>query len=152
MGKTRYLLIFIVLSSCTSNTIFEKPKDLIPKDTMSLLLQEMMISASAKFTKNKSQQKNINYMPIVFEKFRIDSTRFKSSNQYYISTIDEYQVILERSKAALELRHDILKKTKTTLDSLRKVTSDSIRNRQVKLDSLKIIRELNITKNILTTE
>jgi hypothetical protein len=152
MGKTRYLLIFIVLSSCTSNTIFEKPKDLIPKDTMSLLLQEMMISASAKFTKNKSQQKNINYMPIVFEKFRIDSTRFKSSNQYYISTIDEYQVILERSKAALELRHDILKKTKTTLDSLRKVTSDSIRNRQVKLDSLKIIRELNITKNILSTE
>ena len=44
MKKLSYLLVFIFLVSCTSNTIFKEPKDLIPKDTMSLLLQDMMIA------------------------------------------------------------------------------------------------------------
>jgi hypothetical protein len=48
MKKISYTFLFVFLSSCTSNTIFEKPKDLIPKDTMSLLIQEMMIASAAK--------------------------------------------------------------------------------------------------------
>ena len=107
MKKISYLFIFIFLVSCTSNTIFEKPKDLIPRDTMSLLLQEMMIASSAKFIKNKSQQKNINYMPFVYEKFKIDSTRFYASNYYYISKIDLYLEILEDAKTNLESRNDV---------------------------------------------
>ena len=101
MKKNSYLFLFILLVSCTSNTIFEKPKDLIPKDTMSLLLQEMMISSSAKFIKNKNNQKNINYMPFVYENFKIDSTRFKSSNYYYMSKIDVYQEILENAQNSI---------------------------------------------------
>ncbi|MDB9736225.1 DUF4296 domain-containing protein, partial [Polaribacter sp.] len=86
---------------------------------MSLLLQEMVIASSAKFMKNKEQQKNINYMPLVYEKFKIDSTRFETSNQYYMSTIDKYQEILEGAKANLESRKDSFKEIKTRLDSLR---------------------------------
>jgi hypothetical protein len=56
MKKISCLFIFIIFISCTSNTIFEEPKDLIPRDTMSLLLQEMMIAASAKFINNKNGQ------------------------------------------------------------------------------------------------
>ena len=96
MNKISYLLIFIFLVSCTSNTIFEKPKDLIPKDTMSLLVQEMMIASSAKFIKNKNLERKINYMPLVYDLFKIDSIRFQSSNLYYLSKIDLYQDTIQQ--------------------------------------------------------
>tara|TARA_R110002049_G_scaffold81404_2_gene206963 strand:- start:9644 stop:10123 length:480 start_codon:yes stop_codon:yes gene_type:complete len=146
MKKISYLFIFIFLVSCTSNTIFEKPKDLIPRDTMSLLLQEMMIASSAKFIKNKSQQKNINYMPFVYEKFKIDSTRFYASNYYYISKIDLYLEILEDAKTNLESRNDVFKKMQTRIDSIRKDSTDRVRNNQKKLDSLKTIKKLDTLK------
>ena len=136
MKKISGIFIFLFLVSCTSNTIFEKPQNLIPSDTMSLLLQEMVIASSAKFMKNKGQQKNINYMPLVYEKFKIDSSRFETSNQYYMSTIDKYQEILEGAKASLESRNEVFKKIKTRLDSLRKDSIRIARKNQNKLDSI----------------
>ena len=120
MKKISFLLFFVFIVSCTSNTIFEKPKDLIPKDTMSLLLQEMMIASSSKFIKNRDLQKNINYMPLVYNRFKIDSTRFSNSNLYYVSKIDLYQEILEDAKLSLQKQKDSLAKIKFRLDSIRK--------------------------------
>jgi hypothetical protein len=142
MKKNSYLFLFILLVSCTSNTIFEKPKDLIPKDTMSLLLQEMVISTSAKFLKNKNNQKNINYMPFVYERFKIDSTRFESSNYYYMSTIDLYQKILEKVEASINAQRDALKKVKKQLDSIKKDSIQLTLSKLKKGDSLKIIKNL----------
>jgi len=136
MKKISGIFIFLFLVSCTSNTIFEKPQNLIPSDTMSLLLQEMVIASSAKFMKNKGQQKNINYMPLVYEKFKIDSSRFETSNQYYMSTIDKYQEILEGAKTSLGSRNKVFKKIKTRLDSLRKDSIRIARKNQNKLDSV----------------
>ncbi len=136
MKKISGIFIFLFLVSCTSNTIFEKPQNLIPSDTMSLLLQEMVIASSAKFMKNKGQQKNINYMPLVYEKFKIDSSRFETSNQYYMSTIDKYQEILEGAKASLGSKNEVFKKIKTRLDSLRKDSIRIARKNQNKLDSV----------------
>ena len=136
MKKISSIFIFLFLVSCTSNTIFEKPQNLIPSDTMSLLLQEMVIASSAKFMKNKGQQKNINYMPLVYEKFKIDSSRFETSNQYYMSTIDKYQEILEGAKASLGSRNEVFKKIKKRLDSLRKDSIDIAKKNQKKLDSI----------------
>ena len=142
MKKNSCLLIFIFLVSCTSNTIFEKPKDLIPKDTMRLLLQEMMIASSAKFIENKENQKNINYMPFVYDNFKIDSTRFESSNFYYMSKIDVYQEILENAKISLVSRNEVFKKIKKRLDSIQKDSTEVIRNKLKKSDSLKVVRNL----------
>ena len=142
MKKNSYLFLFILLVSCTSNTIFEKPEDLIPKDTMSLLLQEMVISTSAKFLKNKNNQKNINYMPFVYERFKIDSTRFESSNYYYMSTIDLYQKILEKVEASINTQRDALKKVKKQLDSIKKDSIQLTLSKLKKGDSLKIIKNL----------
>ena len=130
------LFIFLFLVSCTSNTIFEKPKNLIPRDTMSLLLQEMVIASSAKFLKNKKLQKNINYMPLVYEKFKIDSTRFNASNYYYMSTVDQYQEILENAAAKLESRKNAFQKIKKNADSLKEAITDT--EKKNKLDRLKI--------------
>jgi hypothetical protein len=158
MKKISYLFIFIFFLSCTSNTIFKKPKDLIPRDTMSLLLQEMMIASSATFIANKKQQKNINYMPFVYDKFKIDSTRFDLSNYYYMSKIDVYQEIVESAKNSLALRNDVFKKTRQRLEAIRKdsidcvksnqkgleaIRKDSLKTDRKGLDSLKILRNLN---------
>ncbi|QOD59929.1 DUF4296 domain-containing protein [Polaribacter haliotis] len=141
MKKLTALFILAFLVSCTSNTIFEKPKDLIPQDTMSLLLQDMMIAGSAKFITNTNKEKNINYMPFVYDKFKIDSTRFMSSNFYYMSRIDLYQKMLEEAKGNLEKRSAFFKKQKTALDSIRKDSIDTALKLQIKLDSLKIIND-----------
>lgn len=135
-------LICIFLSSCTSNTIFDAPKDLIPKDTMSLLLQEMMLATSAKFIKNKNQEKNINYMPFVYDKYKIDSTRFEISNFYYMSKIDLYKEILESAREDIKKKEAVLKERQSFLDSIRK---DSLKQIKIEIelaDSLKIVSKL----------
>ena len=146
MRKISYTLIFIFLCACTINTIFEKPKDLIPKDTMSLLLQEMTIASSAKFINNNNQQKNINYMPFVYDKFKIDSARFETSNLYYMSEIEVYEEILENGKTSLEARNDVFKKIQENIDSIKKDSTDKVRSIQKTLDSLKIRKNLKALK------
>lgn len=139
MKKTSLLLLFIFAASCTSNTIFEKPKDLIPKDTMSLLLQELVIASSSKFIKNKNQEKKINYMPLVYDRFKIDSTRFQNSNLYYMSTIDDYQEIVENAKQNLEKQKAVFDKIKTIKDSIRTDSLEKVRLLKKKKDSIKKI-------------
>ena len=142
MKKISYLLILVFLISCTSNTIFEVPKDLIPKDTMSLLMQDMMIATSSKFVKNKNLQKKINYMPFVYDIYKIDSARFQRSNFYYTSNIDLYQEILSKTKTQLQEKKDFYVTKKKRLDSIRK---DSIKKPSIKLDTLKK-REIDTLK------
>lgn len=142
MKKINYLLISIFLASCTSNTIFEKPENLIPKDTMSLLIQELMIASSAKYVKNKNLQKDVNYMPFVFDRFKIDSTRFQTSNMYYMSKIDLYQEILRDAKTQLEKQKEILNKIQTKKDSIR---ADSLLKTREK-KKLKVVDSLGNKK------
>jgi len=131
----------VLIFSCTSNTILEKPKDLIPKDSMQLLLQEMVIAGSAKFIKNKNLEKNINYMPLVYQKFKIDSARFQNSNLYYMSKIDMYQKILESAKESIEKQGKLYKQKQTRLDSIKKDSIDKAKILERRLDSIKIIND-----------
>ena len=148
MKKYSSIFVLLILFSCTSNTIFKKPKDLIPKDSMSHLIQEMYIASSAKFIKNKNQQNKINYMPFVNEVYNIDSSRFQNSNYYYMSKIDEYEEILTDAKTNLEKRKKNLNALKAKLDSVRKdslnklkkpklMLLDSFEKPKVFLDTLK---------------
>lgn len=140
--KLAIFLVCVFLSSCTSNTIFDAPKDLIPRDTMSLLLQEMMLATSAKFINNKNKEKNINYMPFVYNKYKIDSTRFENSNFYYMSKIDLYKEILESAKKDIEKKEAVLKEKQSLLDSIRK---DSLKLAKIEIkreDSLRIVLQI----------
>ena len=132
MKKISYAFLFVLLSSCTSNTIFEKPKDLIPKDSMSLLIQEMMIAYSAKNVKNIHLEKKINYMPFVYDKFKIDSVRFQNSNLYYVTKIDLYQEIFKDVKEKLEKRKEELAILKKQMDSIRKDSMKSLKKKKLK--------------------
>ena len=52
------LIFVLLLVSCKGNTIFEEPIDLIPKDSMVLVLKDLYLASAAKGVKNKKQQKS----------------------------------------------------------------------------------------------
>ncbi|MFY0602328.1 MAG: DUF4296 domain-containing protein [Flavobacteriaceae bacterium] len=146
----KFLCVFIVISffSCTSNTIYEKPKDLIPKDTMKALMTDLFIATSSTNLKNIHFQKGINYTSLVYNKYKIDSTRLKRSNYYYTTRVDEYQKLLEDVKLALENQKKIYVKQRHIKDSIRK---DSIKKLapKVKKDPNTSYKNLSIPKNLL---
>lgn len=123
-------IILISLYSCTSNTIYEKPKDLIPKDTMVSLMTDLYLASSSRNLKNINLQKGINYIPLVYAKYDIDSLRLKRSNFYYTSKVDEYQKLLEEVKLNLEQKRSLFSRQKKVRDSIR---ADSIRKTSSKV-------------------
>jgi len=139
MKKLSYLLLFIFLVSCTSNTIFEKPKDLIPKDTMQLLIEDMMIASSAKFVRNKNDETKINYISFIYDKYKIDSLRFQRSNFYYTSKIEVYEKMVEAVKKNLEERKEFYVNVSKKNDSIER---DSLKNASLEeVDTLDIPEE-----------
>ncbi|KAB1160688.1 DUF4296 domain-containing protein [Tenacibaculum aiptasiae] len=122
MKKFLYITVLLFLASCTSNTIYKKPKDLIPKDSMISLLTDMYIASSAKNVKNKFLKKEKNYVFLVYEKYKIDSTRFDKSNDYYTSKIEEYTAILGKVKFRIDSIHKSILKQRRIQDSLNNKT------------------------------
>jgi uncharacterized protein YcfL len=140
MKNSIFLLIVILLASCTSNTIFKKPKDLISKDSMVLLLSDLFIATSSKFYENKYDERNIDYTFLVYEKYGIDSARFKRSNYYYTTKIDVYEKIYKEVESKLELLNKEFKTEKRIKDSIRRDSLKSIkkkRNQAPKKDTMK---------------
>lgn len=126
-----YICIGLLLVSCTSNTIYKKPENLIPKDSMIALLTDMYIASSAKNQKNKFLEREKNYMILVYEKYKIDTTRFDISNTYYTSQVDEYTEILKKVKSnidSLELFYRELKKAQDSIKGKDKILKDSVLN------------------------
>lgn len=130
------VLIVLLCFSCTGNTIYERPKDLIPKDTMVAIMKDLFIASSSRNLKNRKFQKGVNYMPLVYAKYGIDSLRLKNSNFYYTTNVDEYQKLLEEVKADLEADRKKYSRQKKIRDSIR---SDSIKRTfsKVKVDPKK---------------
>lgn len=145
MKKISYLFFLSVfLMACTSNTIIKKPDHLIPKNQMVDLLTDMLIASGAENIKNINLERNVNYFPLVYEKYGIDSTRFKESNYYYTSQIDDYEKILKKVDERLKALKEKLDNEIKLQDSLK---NDSIKNlrenfkkspkKPVNVDSLK---------------
>jgi len=111
MKNIIFILGVVLLVSCTSKTILEKPTDLIPKDTMVLLLTDLYIAKSAFNEKNTNNERKINYVPLVYNKYLIDSTRFSSSNYYYTSKLEEYNLIFKEVNERLALKKTQLEET-----------------------------------------
>ena len=96
------LLVGVFLVNCTSNTIIKKPKNLIPKEQMVDLLTDLLLANGSGSIKNRQLKRNVNYYPLIFEKYNIDTTQFKESNYYYASKVDEYDEIIRKVEARLE--------------------------------------------------
>ena len=101
MKKVVILFLAIILFSCKSKIEFEKPADLISKDTMVLMLYDMHLAVGTSNVQNVNLEKNRNYMALVYEKYGIDSIRFQESNIYYTAKIDIYEEIFEEVERKL---------------------------------------------------
>lgn len=114
-----------------------------------------MIANSSKFLKNKNLQKNINYMPFVYDRFKIDSIRFQTSNYYYMSKIDLYQEIFKDAKLSLEEQRKFYDNIKTRKDSLRKDSIKKLNSKKRKLlqiDTLKNSKAKKIKDSLVKTK
>jgi len=116
MRSIALLFILFLLGACTSNTIYKKPDDLIPKNQMVDLLTDMYLARATKNIKTKTLERNHEYMPLIFEKYGIDSLRFQHSNLYYMSRIDVYEAIHKK----------VEKKLKKILDTIELKENDSL--------------------------
>ena len=124
------LILIILFASCKSNTIYDEPLDLIPKDSMMLLLKDLYLATAAKNIKNARQQKKVSYITLIYNKYNIDSLRFNSSNLYYTSKIDVYEPMLNEITAMLEKELEIFIEAKKLKDSL---YNDSLLNNSIKI-------------------
>jgi len=84
------------------------------------LLTDLYVSAAAKPFKNFQKKRNVNYSHLIFEKYGIDSARFRRSNFYYTTKIDEYESIYKKVEMNLEKLNKSYKLLKKEKDSLRK--------------------------------
>ena len=100
-------LTFIIVASCTSKTIYKKPDNLIEKERMIDIWTDIYIARGARSIKTKELRKNINYLTLVFKKYKIDSAQFSESNFYYTSKIDDYQKMFEEVNKRLEEKKKI---------------------------------------------
>ena len=132
MKHTTIFLIFMtLLASCSSNTIYDEPKDLIPKDSMVLLLKDLYLATSAKSIKNKKQQKKISYTPLVYNTYKIDSLRFSTSNFFYTSKVDVYEPMLDQVMELLKKEQGFFTEAKKIKDS---IFNDSIKKKKITKD------------------
>ncbi|MFK5958431.1 MAG: DUF4296 domain-containing protein [Lutibacter sp.] len=129
MNKTIYILILSAFfTACTSNTIIKKPTNLIPEDQMVDLLTDILLADGGDNIKNLNLQRNVNYFPLVFKKYQIDTTLFKESNYFYTSRIDDYSKILRKVDERLKALKEKYSAEIKLVDSLAKKKRDSIRN------------------------
>lgn len=118
MKKVIYIfLIFLFVVSCTSKTTYKKPDDLLSKEKMINIWTDIYIARGARTVQTKDSLRNINYLPLVFEKYKIDSAQFSESNLYYTSRIDDYQKMFKEVKMKLEAEKEIYQ-PKSEMDSI----------------------------------
>ncbi len=147
MNKFIYILfISFLMFSCTSNTILKKPDNLIPEDQMVDLLTDLFLAINAENTKNLQLERQVNYYPLIFEKYNIDSTQFKESNFYYTSRVDEYDELLlkvEERLKVLDEKYETLKRQEDSIVNtetlLKNKVADSIKN--LKKRAIKPVKE-----------
>lgn len=144
-----YLILIVLFASCRSNTIYEEPIDLIPKDSMMMLLKDLYLATAAKNIKNKRQQKKVSYITLVYNKYNIDSLRFNTSNLYYTSKIDIYEPMLNEITELLEKEQEFFTKAKKIKDSL---YNDSLKNISYKIKKEQKIKELKKVDILKKTE
>lgn len=83
------------------------------------LLTDLLLASGAENVKNLQLKRKVNYYPLVFEKYNIDSTQFKESNYYYSTKVDEYDQIIRKVETRLNEMLHKYEKEKRVQDSIK---------------------------------
>ncbi|MGB7786824.1 MAG: DUF4296 domain-containing protein [Salinimicrobium sp.] len=97
-----FLLVFFLVS-CQDIRRTPKPDDLIAEDKMvDVLVDISLLHGARSYNKSLLQEKGIQPYNYLWEKYKIDSTRFKESSNYYADHPKQYEKIYEQVKVRLE--------------------------------------------------
>jgi len=88
-------------------------------------------------------------MPLVYEKYKIDSTRFNRSNKYYTSKIEPYKDILGKVKEKIQIEYDSFQKEFNIKDSLKVLKNKERKDKRRKKDSVRRLEKLIKSDSIL---
>ncbi len=118
MKKLFYLGMLSVFVSCAEKLI-EKPDNLIPKDKMIIILNDLALVNAAKVANVQMLRKHkIVPMQYIFKKHGIDSLQFVESDRYYASLPEEYETMYSTVETMLEVENERLTAEKNVRDSL----------------------------------
>jgi len=135
MKNLIYISITLLLVSCYDIRKPKTPGDLIPKDKMVNIIIDMSLLNSAKgINKRTLENKGINLEQFIYDKHKIDSLQFATSNNFYAYNVEEYEAIYKRVQDSLtELKDDFTaiqkkrEKARQRKDSIRRAkTKDSV--------------------------
>nr|WP_262896266.1 DUF4296 domain-containing protein [Aureibaculum flavum] len=99
---------------------------MIEKDQMIKIWTDIYIARGARSVQTIDKRNNINYLPLVFEKYKIDSTQFSESNLFYTSKIDDYQKMFEEVNRRLKEKKKIYQ-PETEMDSIINETRELVK-------------------------
>lgn len=136
--KISFTIIFTLVLSCTSNTIYKKPDNLIEKELMVELITQIQLANVVGDVKNKKGVRKIEYMSLVYKNFGIDSAQFAQSNLYYSSKIDEYADIFQEVQRNLEALNKEYETQKEIRDSIKRIERIEIREKTKLLQQSKV--------------
>jgi hypothetical protein len=144
--------VFIIISfffSC--NAAIENPKkpdNLISEEKMVDIMYDVFLLNSAKgVNKRVLEQNGIFPEQYVFEKYKIDSTQFANSNNYYAYDTKAYESILNRIKEKIDLKKKEYEAFEKVEEAERIRKADSIREVHTKeKDSLVKANKIELIK------
>lgn len=126
------LLVF----SCAEK-LMKKPENLIAKDKMIDIVEDLTILKAAKSTNVSVLQKNdLDPMSYIFEKYAIDSASFVDSDRYYASIPEEYEAIYTTVEERVTAERDRRKELKRVNDSIKRKKKEANRRPRRVKDSL----------------
>lgn len=115
------LLILCVLFFSCAEKLLEKPENLISKDKMVDIVEDLTLIKAAKSTNGSVLERyDIETMNYIYDKYTIDSVGLAESNKYYASLPDEYAEIYTKVEERIKAERDRLKEERKIQDSIKK--------------------------------
>jgi len=114
------------------------------------LWTDIIIAKGARSVKNTKVQNKVNYMPFVYKKYNIDSTRFMESNIYYTSRVEDYKKMFEKVEENIKNIKAIYDPISTDIDpGLPIYKRDSIRRSKTlkKKEKIKEVPDVKMIKD-----
>lgn len=115
----------------------DKPANLIPKEKMVLILNDLAIVNAGKVTDAQVlRNHDIDPTDYILTKYGIDSIQFVESDRYYASIPEEQEEIYIAVEKKLEVEKERIAAAKKIRDSLKAIKKKATRDGLVPKDSL----------------
>lgn len=107
------MVSLVALASCTQGNVVEKPENLVDEDQMVNMLYDLSLM-QASYSVGEVQNKRIDGLKFLKEKYGVDSATFAGSNKYYASQPEKYQKIQKQVFEMMEAEKAKLGEAKQT--------------------------------------